>query len=294
MSTQKIPYRKVVALSADKIAKMKDMRAFDHITRLDRMVNVRFDKIRVRDGFNRRTDFGDIEQLAAQIEAQGLRNPLLVDILTDGTPLLKSGERRYRAIMILRNKDNGAIKERFHTIPCIINDRDMTEADRIITEISSNAGKPFTALEESESYKALRDDHKMKPIEIARATGHSVSFVEAYLLLADESPAMKEALKKGAITPTAVIKLNRTEKNPVLRASIVAQAVATGGKIKVKEAAPTKKDAPISKEELRTVKKTDLQDILDMAKQERNGDIGDNAFRTKVITFVTAALEGVL
>ena len=62
----------------------------------------------VKDGFNSREDFGDIDTLAKQIEENGILNPISVVPFKDESGNEKyrliDGERRYRAVMSLLEK----------------------------------------------------------------------------------------------------------------------------------------------------------------------------------------------
>ena len=76
-------------------------------------------RVVVINGFNSRTDFGNIEELAAQIKEQGMLNPITVipqkDDNGNETYRLVDGERRYRAVMLLlsRGVDIARIKALF-------------------------------------------------------------------------------------------------------------------------------------------------------------------------------------
>lgn len=230
--TEKLPSIEVMEIGKENLMSQKEMRLLEHVKRLDISINVQFTHIKLRKDWNLRQDFGEIEELASSIESQGLITPIVVDILKDGTILLKSGERRYRAIAMLRARSK-ELKTKFEFVPALINNRDMDEKGRLISELNSNSGKPFTALEEAEGYKILRDQYEMDLKTIGRAVGHSASYVEQRLLLADEGIEIKKAVESGAISATAVVQMNREEKDPIKRKEKVEKAVSEGKKVKV-------------------------------------------------------------
>ena len=100
-------------------------------------------KIDVMDGFNKRVDFGDIDELAAQIKEQGLLEAItVVPYKKEGSDeeryLLVNGERRYRALMklIKDGEDVGLIRANVLDV-----DKDnITDADLYIQQYMRNEG----------------------------------------------------------------------------------------------------------------------------------------------------------
>lgn len=247
---QKVPTVNVKELSKENLATVTDLKENKDIRVTSKQIEVPFEKIRVRKDFNLRKDFGDITGLADSIEARGLENPIVVDVMTDGIVVLHSGERRYRAIQLLREKSKD-LKERFELIPARVNDRDLTEQDRLIMELNSNSGKNLEPLEEAEGFKMLRDDYKMNLPEMAKQTGRSIPFIEQRLILVD-NPEIKEGVKEKSISPTAAVQLARRIKDTEGRKSVIKEAKATGKKVKVKQAkgAPAEKKPRVNKASL--------------------------------------------
>lgn len=239
----KVPTLKVKELTKDNLATLEDLKA--HVKRSDRLAKVPFENIRVREGFNLRKDFGDIEALAFSIGSTELEIPLTVDIMNDGTALLRSGERRFRAIQLLRELEPG-YKQKFEYIPCMIASRSASELDRLVGELNTNSGKSLEPLEEAEGFLRLKNEFSMNLPEMSRQTGRSVPHIEQRLLLASEVPEIKKAVKDGKITPTAVVQLNRKEKDPEKRKALVKKAVASGKKVSVKAASKVKKTHKLS------------------------------------------------
>lgn len=100
----------------------------------------------VIDGFNSRTDFGDLDELAEQIRQQGMLNPITVVPFKDENGEEKyrliDGERRYRAVMKLI-KDGMDIKR----ISALYQSRAISEEEMLIQQVMRNEGKPFTPYE---------------------------------------------------------------------------------------------------------------------------------------------------
>lgn len=235
-----VPSVALKLIPEDKVATNKEMR--EHVKRSDGMVRVPFANIRVRQGFNLRTDFGDLEGLASSIEVEGLKVPLTVDILTDGTAILTDGERRFRAMQILREK-LPELKERFDDIEVLLNDKKANEADRIISMMVHNSGKPFEPLEEAEGFRRLRDEHGMNLTQIALRIGKPVPYIEQRLILAGLDEEEKDEIRTKKISSTAKVEQVRKEKDPAKRKAAVKEAVSKGKRVKVKDV----KSVPLEK-----------------------------------------------
>lgn len=258
--------KSIKEIDSTSIASQKEARKFVKIT--ERTVRVKFDSIVIRKGFNLRNDFGDLEELAASIDTTGLQESLTVDLLKDGTAILTDGERRYRAIAMLREKSD-LYKEKFEFIDVKTNDKDYEEADRIIAMMAHNTGKPFEPLEEAEGFRRLMEDHKLSLTEIAQRVGRAVPYVEQRLLLASATDVEKKAVAEKKISATAQVHLMRKEKDPVKRTAIVKESVEKGKKVKVRDV----KSVPL-------VKKVD--EVLAMVKQadkkNKDGEIQNLLF----------------
>jgi ParB/RepB/Spo0J family partition protein len=222
----KIAHAKKKTIAADEILTFSAMR--EHVKRGEGLVRVPFEKIVVRDGFNLRQDFGDIEQLASSIAKVGLQTPLKVEVLADGKAYLVDGERRFRAIKFLHENAMGGGLDEIEAI--VLNDKKTTEKDRVISMMTSNTGKELNPIEEAEGFRRLRDEHGMKELrDIAAAVGRSVPYVEQRLLLTTATPEEKDALLTKQITNTAFVELNRITRVPEERMEIMKEAIAAGG-----------------------------------------------------------------
>lgn len=195
------------------------------------------DKVFVRNNFNHRHDFGDIRSLADYILDGNEVPPISVDILKDGSAVLLEGERRVRAHMLLLEDGHNE----FTTIHAFINDRKLTEAERIAKSAASNNNKQFAPLELAELFKDLRDVHGWSNVEIAKATGHNVMHVSNQLRLAGITDEEKELIREGAVSSTAVLDLIKSGVQPSARLDTIKDAAASGGdgqkkgKLKVKD-----------------------------------------------------------
>lgn len=164
--------------------------------------------------------------------------PLIGLLLADGTFILVDGERRLRSILIAIERDKD-LKKEFEHVECLLAPKDSTEVDRVIMMLMTQSQKHFDPVKEGELYKKLRDGFNgaegMTPTQIAAKVARSLQHVETRLILADESPEMKQLISEGKVTPTVTVALNRQEADPLKRVNTVKEKNQTGHKLKVKD-----------------------------------------------------------
>lgn len=231
----------IAQIDSSMIANRDQLRAVSYAA--NGYVTVDFDDIEIRyypDGrkFNRRTVFAGLEELAGAIDSEGQHEPFKVDILADGRILLNDGERRWLATKIIRSwSPEKAAK--FAKVKVLVNDKNMTDVDRVIQQHNSNnGGDPFPIMDEAQSFKELRDgllDGKpMTATQIAVRLGKNVPYVDGRLRLADASDEEKELIIAGMVNPTTVVALTRVEADPVKRVARIKEANSKGEKLKFK------------------------------------------------------------
>jgi ParB/RepB/Spo0J family partition protein len=121
-----------------------------------------------------RVEIGDLSDLVASIREKGILEPLLVRPKGDGRFMIISGERRYRAALIVGLRE----------VPCIemeVDDRAVAE----ITLIENLQRKDLTPFEEAQGFKLLVERFGYTHEEIARKIGKSRSSVTETLALAE-------------------------------------------------------------------------------------------------------------
>lgn len=205
-----------------------------------------FDSIRVRSGFNLRDeeDFvpEELESLANSIEAEDLNDPLEVDLLSDGTAIVTDGERRFRSIGILRKRSK-VLHKRFESVKCLLNAKEMTDTDRLVSMLTTQSSRPFTQMQEAEGYRRLRSGYlgsaPMAVTVIAVRVGKSVAHVESRLILADAPEEERVLLKQNALSSTAYQELHRQEPNVEKRISRIKEANSKNKKLKVRDVKTT-------------------------------------------------------
>jgi ParB/RepB/Spo0J family partition protein len=154
------------------------------------------------DGYNDREDYGDIETLAAQIEAQGVKQPLKGYRRSGGkdneTWVVKSGHRRTMACRLLEKKGIVII------VPVFPVPKGESPEEKVLDLITENDALPLTPWEKTKVVKRLRNFGWTED-DIAGRSGLSKEWVKSLLLLADSPQRLIELVRKGTVTATFAI-----------------------------------------------------------------------------------------
>lgn len=148
---------------------------------------VRFDpkqprkRYHVLDGRFAEKDQAWIETLAANIDKQGQIQAITVEELPDGTYIVRVGECRTRAMLILGRK----------TIRAVINNSLQSRNRRLLYQLSENiARNDLEDYEIAETVKDLmsgdEDDEPMSQTEVAAALGFSDGWITRYVAFGNE------------------------------------------------------------------------------------------------------------
>lgn len=207
------------------------------ITRTE-IVTIEVDKLTVEPGLNLRDDLGDLNELAASVQANGILVPLRVKatLTEDGKAIITDGHRRFKAIQVA-NRNGAAIKR----VPCMVENKGTSPEDRIINQFICNSGKPLDPLEEAKGIALLvAKGWTMK--EVGGKLGKSDQWVSNRLALNSAPKQVKDAVAKGGMTISAATQVARSPDPE--KAAEAATKVATKRATKAKEAGSGKgKDA---------------------------------------------------
>jgi ParB family chromosome partitioning protein len=149
-----------------------------------------------------RKDPGDLEELAASIEAIGVQQPLLVRPKAgqDGAFILVAGERR-----LLAASRAGKVE-----VPCLV----LTDLDdpgqRLIVQLTENIQREdLDMVEVARAIQTLIDELQMSKGHVARLLGKSQSFVSKHLALLKANGPSKDALERGLLQSPETFRLFR-------------------------------------------------------------------------------------
>lgn len=177
-----------------------------------------------REGWNPRFDFGDIQELAASIEANGVLNPIRVKRVEDKFELI-DGDRRFTAIQALLKKGH-----KFEEgVPAIILDKKIEDVEALIQMFEANTGKPFLPLEEAAAYQRMRDAG-LTIKEICRRVGRAHVHVNKALALLQADPSVQDAVASGEINSTLAKKIAVKARGDKAKQKEMVEEAKKGGK----------------------------------------------------------------
>jgi ParB/RepB/Spo0J family partition protein len=168
------------------------------------MFLVPLDSLLVVEGRNPRQDFGDLDQLAADIAQNGQQTAIICNLAEDQEHLeICDGERRYRAL--LKAVKGGA---EIKGVLVRMEERGTSEQDRLVKSISSNNGKPLTPIELSNACKKMQG-WGWTAQQIAQRLGYSRTHINSLLDLGSASPEIAKAVESHKISVSAATKLSK-------------------------------------------------------------------------------------
>lgn len=159
-------------------------------------------KIQVKDGFNVRRDYGDMHELRESIRANGVRTPLRI-FQEGGVIYVESGHRRLKAVHDLIEKG-----VEIKTVPCIPEEKGVTETQRILGMILDNDGLKLKPLEEGYVFERLQNQGFTEK-DIAERTGRSQSMVNQLLQLVKVPKSVQNAILNDNIASSHVAEIYR-------------------------------------------------------------------------------------
>lgn len=192
-------------------------------------------KIVRREGWNPRFDFGEIDQLATSLRANGMLNPIRVKRLAKPTETgavfeLIDGDRRLTALEHLAKKNPADFAMAFpEGIPAIIVDKAQDDVTSLIQMFEANSGKNFLPMEEADAYKRMREAG-MTIKDICAATGRKSVHVTEILNLLKADESVQEAARSGKIGKTLAKQIaTKAKGNAEKQRELVEAATKAGG-----------------------------------------------------------------
>lgn len=169
----------------------------------EQVIKIELSKIIIREAWNVRQDYGDLDSLALSILENGQTVPSKVDVLADGNFLLTDGHRRYKAMIILA--DMGHDEPMFKAI---VNSTKITEEQRILQMFTTQDNKPLAGHEVAELIQRLIN-LGYKQNDVAKKIGKTPGYISMMLSYATESPIIKEQVVNGNMNISTALKLQK-------------------------------------------------------------------------------------
>jgi len=174
-----------------------------------------FEQLQIREGFNKRFEYEDMESLVAWIVANtvdglvDLDPPLTVDVLEDDRVFIMRGHRRYKGIQM-------AIEQGLNVthVVCYVNSKEISELDRLADIYSSNMHQSKLKLLEQVAvvFDMKHNFGEISNEDIGKHLKMSRQKVDQLLLIAEADDAIKYQIKVGSIGITEACELIRKAK----------------------------------------------------------------------------------
>ena len=149
-----------------------------------------------------RKDPGNLDELAASIDAIGVQQPLLVRPNPDaeGVYILVAGERRLL----------GASRAAKNDVPCIVLGDLDDPGRRLVVQLTENIQREdLDMMEIARTIQTLVDELQMSKGDVARLLGKGQSFVSKHLALLKATGPSKDALDRGLLQSPETFRLFR-------------------------------------------------------------------------------------
>ena len=194
-------------MSKTKQTPLQDLKA----SRTD-LHHVPFSLLRLKEdgNFNIRKDYGDIEELAANILENGVRMPMRgTKVKEDGIEVfyITDGHRRFKALQWLHQEGHKDI-----VAPFRLEEKFTNDEQRTIDMFLTNEGKPLTPLEQAIGVHRLHTIYGYKTSMIAKKLSKSEMYIGKLLKLNSLPEKAKQLIVKGIITATEMMDLQKEGK----------------------------------------------------------------------------------
>lgn len=170
------------------------------------------DEIQVDENWNVRDETEKLEEhireLADSIKEVGVKQPLTVYMRKQGKeshPVLTDGHCRLRAVMLAIH-EGAEIK----TVPVVMEERFSNEADRTLSLVVRNSGKPLSEPEKARVVKRLLDFGWTKK-EIREKTGFSPQRMGSLLSYLSAPVEVQKMINEGKVSYTEAVLTVRKE-----------------------------------------------------------------------------------
>lgn len=176
---------------------------------------------------------GDIEALARNIEAIGVKEPVTCRRNAEGQLVLKDGFRRYRAVCLVNSW--GRVK--IERIPVIVEERKGNDFDEKVLRYASNIHEQASPLARAKMFQSLIDVGGATLEEASTRTGEKPETIKRLMLLLNAAPAVQRAVEKGEVSATAaaaLVKKSKGDEGAQTAALEVVRKASVGGKVTVR------------------------------------------------------------
>jgi len=180
---------------------------------------------------------GHVRQLADSIKEIGVQQPLTVYMEGEDV-FLTDGHCRMEAVRLAMS-EGADIK----AVPVRVEERYSNDADRALSLLTRNSGRPLAIPEQAEVVKRLLSFGWVEA-DVARKTGYSRQHVSNLITYMSSSQEVKEMVENGLVSPSTVIEAVRVHGDEGATGAIreAAKKANSEGRKKVAGSAIKKRD----------------------------------------------------
>ena len=176
--------------------------------------------ISIREGFNNREDYGDIEEFA-ELLMEGydekenklyLITPLDLDVLPNGVNYIFRGHRRHKALTF--NVSKWLINENT-SVQFYPTASEVTEYDRKTDQVTSNSQTVFTLIETAKTVWEAKNNYSETPLsheQVAKDLKLSRQTVDNYIAIYEASDFIRNEIRVGAMSMNKALEFIRNQR----------------------------------------------------------------------------------
>ena len=157
--------------------------------------------------------------LARSIAEVGVKQPLTV-YMKDGVPVLTDGHRRLAATLYAMDVLGAEVR----SVPVQTETKYASEADRVLSQIVRNSGKPLAPIEKASVFAKLMD-LGWSETEIAKKVGLSRQHVVDLLELRAAPRQLVERVESGEVSATLAVATMKSAGSAEQAAQVIGAAV---------------------------------------------------------------------
>jgi ParB/RepB/Spo0J family partition protein len=213
------------------------VKSFVGVKRTENVLMVDPAELHIIPGFNPRSNLGDLETLATQIEQYGVLTPLSV-WEKEGRLFVIGGHRRKGALDLLASRG-----VHIKLVPCVLEPAKLSESELLVRAFLGNEGERLSNYDEANLYRRFMA-HGDTLADVAKRVGKSETIISGRLDLLQAEPDMVRELQAGKIGVTLLLKaIKEAEKNGTTQKTAVEKIKTANPDLRGSKAKAAKKAA---------------------------------------------------
>jgi ParB-like chromosome segregation protein Spo0J len=216
-----------------------------------------------------------VNALALSIISEGVREPLTV-FAEEGKYYIENGHCRHAAALLAI--EQGADAEM--TVPVIVSGRNLTDNDRLLSQITLNSGKSLSTIELAGVINRL-SKAGWDNAQIAKRCGFSTVYVRSLISLAVAPAPIIKMMSEGKVAPTLIIDLIKKHDGDYKAVNVdlkqAKDAAKASGKDKITKKMIAPKPKPEPKEKTKSLKDW-ISQLFSTSGEQINVNVNQEAY----------------